>query len=174
MSAPMNAPASPLAYDEPAHVTLAAEHFQGAPRTGLSAFQIELPLGSKMRRSPERKAEDCDALVRALADGAHRTAAQLCAVLGWQDCEDNKRYVRKLASMTPAVLSHPGSEGYVLERFASAEEIYRSGDAFIDAGKKLIARGIERRRLAGLRRAADVLTRTEGETQRRGDAEERH
>jgi hypothetical protein len=119
--------------------------------------QTELPMRLR-RRTPEDRNADVARIVAMLADGRRMTAAQICMAFGWLINEDGKREVRKLAELSSAILSYPGSSGYMLRKFADAAELRKAGAKWIAQGTAEIRRGIECNRLAGLLEAAGKMT----------------
>jgi hypothetical protein len=80
------------------------------------------------------------------------TAEQIGFLLGWSD-----RKVRRVASETDQIVSHPGSEGYKLEEKCSEEEVSHFGNSLRAQARKMIGRWLrvrarrqERQRSQGL------------------------
>ena len=71
------------------------------------------------------------------------TAAAILQMIGRPPTDDNKRWVRDLASRSEWVLSGPGSPGYKHMEHSKAEEIVHYKNALIGQGKDMIRRGIK-------------------------------
>ena len=76
------------------------------------------------------------------------TAAEILQSIGKPVTEDNRRWLRDVASRCEYVLSGPGSPGYRHIKHSNLEECAHYGDAKISQGKEMIRGGIKIRRAA--------------------------
>jgi len=114
--------------------------------------QLELehrPGGSPRRRrvlchEPDADVEWLEHLLQMGRDW--QTAAEILAAILRPPTDDNKRWLRDLASRSEWILS--GQLGYKNLEHATAEEIDHAANWLISQGKKMIRRGIALRRNA--------------------------
>ena len=71
------------------------------------------------------------------------TAAEVLNLVLRKPSDDNKRWIRELASRSEWILSGPGSPGYKHIEHCTPEEIKHFKNALISQGKDMIRRGIK-------------------------------
>lgn len=76
------------------------------------------------------------------------TAVEVCRAAGRAESDDQKRYVRQLASASRYILSGPGSPGYKHLAHCTPEEIRHYTNAGIAQGKQMVKRAVRIRRSA--------------------------
>ena len=77
-----------------------------------------------------------------------QTAAEILQSIGKPATDDNKRWLRDVASRAEYVLSGPGSPGYRHIRHCQIEEVDHYRNSLISQGKGMIKRGIKISRAA--------------------------
>lgn len=76
------------------------------------------------------------------------TATEACRAAGRPENDDQKRYIRQLASASKLILSGPGSPGYKHLAHCTPEEIRHFTNAGIAQGKQMVKRAVRLRRSA--------------------------
>jgi hypothetical protein len=75
-------------------------------------------------------------------NGSWVTAAEILRAIGRPPTDDNKRWVRDVASRAEFVLSGPGSPGYKHIKHCKIEDIVHYAKSLIAQGREMVRRGI--------------------------------
>jgi hypothetical protein len=70
------------------------------------------------------------------------TAAEILQAIGRPVTDDNKRWIRNVASRAEFILSGPGSPGYKHMRNCEIEDVVHYARALIAQGREMVRRGI--------------------------------
>ena len=125
--------------------------------------QGELGLLEKAARAPQRQMPaDISRLELLLGARGQLTAKEILEQWGEPGTDAGKRYVRKLAEVSTAILSYPGSSGYTLIRLADAETLQHAANAIGSQIAVMQAKRVRLHNLAGLKRAEENLSQPAG------------